>query len=267
MNKWIIVLSIVILACIGVILLVWNEQKRVQDTIVAVNPDEAITEEVQEGNVTKVNSKKVVLVEEKEIPKKIKNDVHFVVQAPLAQWENELFQDACEEASILMVNTWLHDKKRAYSKKDATEELEKMFLFEKQKYGQAFDLSTEDTMQLFKEYYSVQDISVTYDIDSDDIVQALAEGNIVIVPSNGQKLDNPYFTAPGPERHMLVITGYDQKNSEFTTNDPGTRRGEDYRYSYETLMTSVRDYPTGHKEPITEETTAMIVVGRGTDGE
>lgn len=194
------------------------------------------------------------------IKAKSKQDVVFVVQAPKAQWENELFQDACEEASVLMAGSWLDDRKSAYSKEDATQELEKMFAFETEKYGQAYDLSIKDTAQFFRDYYGAQDIHVVYDIGVNDIVRALAEGHLVIVPSNGQKLGNPYFTSPGPERHMLVITGYDQKKREFITNDPGTRRGEDFRYDYDTLIAAVRDYPTGHKEPITGNKKGMIVV-------
>lgn len=208
--------------------------------------------------------KKIV---EKEIPRKLQRNVIFVTQAPHAQWENELFQDACEEASVLMVQSWRIGRETPYSKDEATAELEKMFAYEQEYYGQAYDLSAIDTTQFFRDYYGAKDVSVVYDITANDIVLALSEGKLVILPSNGQALGNPYFTAPGPQRHMLVITGYNQKKKEFITNDPGTRRGEDYRYTYDTLIASVRDYPTGHKEPITEERTVMIVVGRDVEGD
>lgn len=59
-------------------------------------------------------------------------------------------------------------------------------------------------------------------------------------------LGNPYFTPPGPIYHMLVIKGYNL--TEFITNDPGTRRGADYVYSYQTLMKAIHDWNNGNVE-------------------
>jgi hypothetical protein len=39
---------------------------------------------------------------------------------------------------------------------------------------------------------------------------------------------------------MLVIVGYDSNG--FITNDPGTRKGEGYRYSFATLMAAIHDW-------------------------
>ena len=91
----------------------------------------------------------------------------------------------------------------------------------------------------------------------------LARGNLVLVPANGIKLNNPNFTPPGPDRHMLVIKGYDLDSGEFITNDPGTRKGEGYRYKEEIIMGAITDYPTGdHLQMTGEEEKAMIVVER-----
>src|SRR3989344_4812592 len=70
----------------------------------------------------------------------------------------------------------------------------------------------------------------------------------------------PNYTAPGPERHMILIRGYDDETGEFITNDAGTRRGEKYRYKYRTLFNAIRDYPTGDHIPITGVDKKMIVV-------
>ena len=92
------------------------------------------------------------------------------------------------------------------------------------------------------------------------IISALRDGGVVLVPMNGQKLRNPYFTAPGPERHMLLIRGYDPSTKEFITNDPGTKRGENYRYSEATIIDAILVYPTGHHEPANEDLKGMIIV-------
>ena len=89
----------------------------------------------------------------------------------------------------------------------------------------------------------------------------MSRGSLVLVPAFGQILGNPYFTPPGPATHMLVIRGYDETTKEFITNDPGTRRGEGYRYSYAALVRAIRDYPTGDHEPVPTLEKRMIVVG------
>jgi hypothetical protein len=49
---------------------------------------------------------------------------------------------------------------------------------------------------------------------------------------------------------MLVIKGYDETQDQFITNDPGTKRGADYRYKTDILISALRDYPTGKHEKI-----------------
>jgi len=77
---------------------------------------------------------------------------------------------------------------------------------------------------------------------------------------NGQALGNPNFTPPGPEYHFLLIRGYNPSTDTFITNDPGTRNGELYKYSSDTLFNAIRDYPTGDHLPITSTRKAMIVI-------
>jgi len=77
---------------------------------------------------------------------------------------------------------------------------------------------------------------------------------------NGQMMHNPYFTPPGPPRHMILIRGYDANKKIFITNDPGTRNGELYEYNYDVLFNAIRDYPTGYHELINVVEKNMIVV-------
>ena len=39
---------------------------------------------------------------------------------------------------------------------------------------------------------------------------------------------------------MFVITGYNEQG--FITHDPGTRKGKDYQYSYETIRNATGNY-------------------------
>lgn len=135
--------------------------------------------------------------------------------------------------------------------------------YEEEKYANYRDTSAFDTTQrLIKGFFNYQKAFVRYEISALDIIAELEKSNIVIVPANGQIINNPHFTQPGPERHMIVIRGYDMTKEEFITNDPGIKEGELYRYPKDILINGIRDYPTGNHLPITEDKKAMIVVSR-----
>ena len=184
--------------------------------------------------------------------------VPFTSQAPSAQWDNVVFQNACEEAAILMAMRWVEG--RSLSKEEANKEIVAISDFEKKTYGHFHDRSAEDTAQLIMDYYGYANIEFQSDIGTNDIKVELAKGNAVIVPVNGQKLNNPFYTPPGPIEHMIVVVGYDSEAKEFITNDPGTRRGEQFRYPEDILDAALRDYATGFHEPITQINKVMIIV-------
>lgn len=193
----------------------------------------------------------------------IKHDVPFTSQAPSSQWQDASYQDACEEASIIIATHWINGEKDNISVGKAEQELEKLFEITKNKYGTSIDMSAEDTAELLREYSNSNSIEIVYDITLENIIRTLADNKIIIVPADGEWLDNKHFVGTGPERHMVVIVGYDYKKGEFITNDPGTSRGKDFRYSFDNLMSAMRNYSTGNKVPIDgEERRVMIVVSR-----
>lgn len=197
--------------------------------------------------------------------KTIKYDVPFTTQSPFAEWSDMRQQDGCEEASALMAVSWakgITSIKQDQAKNDIIEASD----FELQKYGNYRDTSVEDTAKrIIKGYFNYSNVTVKNNISADDIIKELAAGNLVIIPSNGRLLGNPYFTGAGPERHMLVITGYDYKKKQFITNDPGTRYGKDYRYGKDVLFNSIRDYPSDNgntQEPITGNEKNIIIISK-----
>ena len=196
--------------------------------------------------------------EDIELPDKVLLDVPFTAQAPLRQWSDPRQQDGCEEAAILMAAHWIKDEPFV-SPQAAKEEILALSHYQDEKFGFYQDTSAEDTAKLLKDYFGY-DSTVTYNIVGEDLIKKeLAAGNLVIVPVNGRKLNNPYYTPPGPDRHMIVIVGYDEETSEFITNDAGIMRGKSYRYPQATLMSALRDYPSGRHEPFADMPTAMIV--------
>lgn len=191
-------------------------------------------------------------------------DVPFTSQAPYGEWGDPRHQDGCEEAAALMAAEWSKSNSNSnwIDKRYAKLEIINAWDYQVENYGGARDTGAEDTAEriiggYFKDTrYQILDLR-----EPEDIVAELARGRIVIVPVDGRKLGNPYYTAPGPERHMIVIRGYDDETGEFITNDPGTRRGEKYRYKYYTLFNAIRDYPTGEQVPIIKIEKKMIKVG------
>lgn len=184
--------------------------------------------------------------------------VPFTAQAPFGDWQDPRQQDGCEEASMVMAWHWLNGT--SFTKSQALEEILALSKFEEKTIGEWRSTNAADTAKIFKEFYRYDNLQVRYDISVDDIKAALAEGNLVLVPTDGRRLGNPYYRSPGPPEHMLVIFDYDQKTDEFITNDPGTRRGQNYRYKSAVVMQAIVDYPTGHRELNPNPRTAMITI-------
>ncbi len=190
---------------------------------------------------------------------KVLLQVPFSPQAPFGDWADPRQEDGCEEASVVMAWRWAHGQ--GLTRQEALNEIIAMSEWEKEQYGNSRDTSAADTFKrLLKEYYGYTRGRVEYDITIDDVKAELAKGNILIIPFDGQILANPNFKAPGPERHMLVVKGYDDLKQQFITNDPGTRLGEGFVYPYTNFTASFRDYETGNHVPIEGRESAMIVV-------
>lgn len=182
-------------------------------------------------------------------PRTINNIVSFTSQAPLGEWDDPRQQDACEEAVVLMAEAWLFQVPN-YPTKIWRNKIVDLSDFQKEKYGEYRDASLLDIRdRIFKDYFAYPDVEIKNISSINDIIKELEAGNLVLAPTNGQALKNPNFKAPGPERHMLLIKGYDYEKKEFITNDPGTRKGADYRYSAEILYEAIRSYKTGYHEP------------------
>jgi len=178
------------------------------------------------------------------LPYTINLAVPFTPQAPHANWDPP-YQEACEEASLLMVARYKNGNIIS-SPEDADEEIWKLIKFENDFFGDYKHTTAEETAQIARIYYGFKNTEVVYDFTIDDVKKELAQGHPIIVPAAGRQLHNPYFRRPGPLYHMLVIRGYTQ--DKFITNDPGTKRGEEFVYKYEDLLNAVHDWNGGDVE-------------------
>lgn len=194
------------------------------------------------------------------IPKTVFISVPFLAQAPFGDWADPRQQDGCEEASLSMAAHWVNGT--SVSKEQGLKEILDAFAWQEKNLGGDPSLSIADTVRVGEGYFGLATLSVRNNVATKDIKNELAAGNIVIAPVDGRALGNPYFTPPGPLEHMLVIVGYDDTKGVFITNDPGTRQGKSFTYSYGRMIGALREYPTGHLEPIAEIKKNVIVVSR-----
>jgi hypothetical protein len=188
------------------------------------------------------------------IPDEVFIKVPFTSQAPFKNWD-EYHEEACEETALLMVKYFNDNKK--LSPEIAEKEIQALISFQLKKYGDYRDSDASQLVKLAKDFYALENLRVIYDFQKEDLKKWLAKGKPIIVPAAGRLLHNPNFTYPGPLYHNLVLTGYTGK--EIITNDPGTRKGENYRYDADVLYEAIHDFP-GKKEAIATGRKAMIVM-------
>lgn len=223
----------------------------------ATNTGAAVKEAIEKPKIIKQEIKAVESKLSPAPPEEVNLAVPFTVQAPFAVWD-ALHEDACEEASVIMVARY-YKNQSITDPSDAEEEIKKLAAWENARFGFNKDTSAELTAKMLKEYYGLENTAVKYDneVTTQAIKKELASGRPVIVPAFGQALGNPFFRAPGPVYHMLVIKGY-TKDGKFIVNDPGTKRGADFIYKQEIVINAINDWDNSEKRLSGRK--AMIVV-------
>ena len=174
----------------------------------------------------------------------ISHNLHipFTPQAPHANWDMP-YQEACEEASVYMTSLYFTgDERDKIPADEADAEILKLVEWQNERFGYYKDTTADEVLIILREYYKL-DAHVIDDPSVEQIKAAVADGRPVIVPAYGKELPNPYFTGDGPLYHMLVIKGYTE--TEFITNDPGTRRGAEFTYKYDEVMNVIHDWNNG----------------------
>lgn len=173
----------------------------------------------------------------KALPDKYTIKVPFTTQAPLVNWD-AVHEEACEEASLIMVHHFI-DKTTIISKESAETEIQDLLTYESEN-NFAVDVTVKELNEIAKGYYSLNKGRVVTDATIDKIKAEIAANRPVIIPAAGKLLGNPNFQNGGPKYHMLVVVGYE--GDEFIMNDPGTRKGENYRYKQDILFTAIHDW-------------------------
>ena len=193
-------------------------------------------------------------LEDLQLPSTHNLSVPFSSQAPFGNWDMP-YQEACEEAAMLMVEYYLRNDE--LSKITADMETQDIVKWENE-HGYAVDISAQQIVDILNSYFSREArLYVGADVTIDNIKKMLAAGYPVILPTAGQALGNTNFTGAGPLYHMVVVVGY--QNGKFITHDPGTTRGREYIYDEKILFEAIHDW-SGKKDDVYNGQKAMVLV-------
>ena len=178
------------------------------------------------------------LTETEAAPTSLNIEMPFYTQAPHANWDYP-WQEACEEASSLLVANLYLDMN--LNLEDYNTELLRLVDWQMEVFGAYEHTTVAQTQQMLLDNYGLESVAHT-DPSFQDLQDILNEGHLIIAPFAGKLLDNPNFRNGGPLYHMLVIKGYDAEKNHVVTHDVGTRNGENYVYSWETVEKALHDW-------------------------
>mgnify|MGYP001589264094 CR=1 FL=1 len=167
--------------------------------------------------------------------------VPYSSQSPDGVWA-EPWENACEETTITMLNAYYkHDKRAQIPNQEAKDSITAIINWEKNNLGFAKDTGAADTKKIIDALYKWE-AKIIYNPSLDSIKNELYHNRPVVLLVHGTSLKNPHFVDGGPNYHMLLAVGYDDKTQEFITHEPGMNNGQDFRYPYATIMTALHDY-------------------------
>lgn len=177
------------------------------------------------------------VVEAPNLPPSLNLSLPFYTQAPFGNWDFP-WQEACEEASILLVaNAYF---KHGWSKSQFNDEILKMVEWEEGVFGTYLDTTVAQTARILNDYLGLKTVTHTNPTLA-DIQKILARGHLIVMFFAGKELHNPNFKNGGPVYHALVVKGY-KEGDKVITHDVGTRNGADYVYHWSTLQNAMHDF-------------------------
>jgi len=183
-------------------------------------------------------------------------DVPFTSQAPTQDWSLP-YAEACEEASLIMVDYF--DKNTILDVDLAVSLIQDIVNWEEER-DYIVDISAEEMQKITEDYLEKTAIVYNHsEVSIDSIKYLLQEGYPVIIPIAGREIGNPYYRAPGPPYHVVVIVGYNEDN--FIINDPGTHLGENLEFDQTVILDGIHNW-TGSKSTILDGEKAMLVLER-----
>jgi len=161
----------------------------------------------------------------------------FQPQAPTGKWVMP-YQEFCEEAVLILADKYFKQEKLSKSIMDS--ELLSLMDWEKANFNTFTDTSLAEVQIIAQQYFNLK-AEISSDVSIENIKKLLSGGKLIIVPTAGRLLKNPYFSGKGPLYHYLLIKGYSA--GQFITHDVGTWRGANFKYNFATVLDAVHDLP------------------------
>ena len=178
----------------------------------------------------------------------------FQTQAPQSNWDG-LHEEACEEASVTLVNYYLND--RVITPELMEQEIQNLIQWESINFNGAIDINVAQLGQLAKASFGFN-YKVINASNIAELKNQIAAGHPVIIPAAGRLLGNPNFQSPGPVYHMVVAIGYTSK--DIIVQDVGTRNGSQYVYNQNIFSNAWHDFVVN--EPIENGQKNMLVLSK-----
>ena len=167
--------------------------------------------------------------------------IPFLSQAPYAVWD-PLHEEACEEASLIMVRAF-YDQREEIPIEQGESEIQALVAYESDN-GFGPSITLQELAKIALDYSGMKNSRIVTSPTINGIKEEILAKRPVIIPAAGKILPNPNFRNGGPNYHMLVIKGFTETG--FITNDPGTRKGNDFFYKYGDLMNAIHDWDAGN---------------------
>lgn len=228
MKKNIIAIGLVIFIGFG-IYMINRSQAYVKEEV----PVQTSIQDVVEASVFNTPDENV----EPTPPKELNLEAPFYSQAPFANWDYP-WQEACEEASVLLVANAYYNHE--WNTSEFNEQILALVEWEKRMFGSYEHTDVEQTAQILEEYLYL-DVVIHENPTFEDIKSILARGHLIVMTFAGKELGNPFYSNGGPNYHAMMIKGYKEDN-KVIVHDVGTRRGEDYVYTWNVIENSLHDY-------------------------
>ncbi|MFA7245344.1 MAG: C39 family peptidase [Candidatus Magasanikbacteria bacterium] len=172
------------------------------------------------------------------LPEQINQIVPFSSQAPEKNWDQP-WQDACEEVSLIMLDAYYNNYD--LNIKFVKEKIIEMVNWEQQQ-GWGGSIVSTKVKELAENFFDYK-LKIVYEPTKEQLQQFLVDGKLLVALLDGKSLENPNFNNGGPVYHALIIKGYNEKG--FITNDPGTKNGANFLYSFDNLLASMHDWNDG----------------------
>lgn len=225
-------------------------------------PDDATNPLAPEGTTTSVSEYMsqewtINLEEDKfdynSLPKKYELYwVPFFSQAPDGN-RNEPYQNACEEASIVLAYYYI--KGLNPSKSQYRKDLLNLMVWEQENLWHHKDTTIQEFLILIKKYLSIQSSYILNNPSVNDIKKLIFEWKIIVAPFRGKMIGNPHYALGWPDYHVMVINWYTA--DKFITQDVGTIRWKDRYYDISTIMNAMGN---GNKKELDKNEKRIIVM-------